>query len=58
MAPRWVGEGWPCSADLARRLYLLRARAAEALVQGPDALAELLRREYGLGAGAAEEFVA
>jgi ATP-dependent Lhr-like helicase len=57
VAPRWVGEGWPCSADLARRLYLLRARAAEALAQGTDALGELLRREYGLGAGAAEELV-
>src|SRR5262249_44537946 len=50
--PRWGTEGLPLSAELARRLYLLRTRAAEALRHGPRALAELLRWEYGL-AGAA-----
>jgi ATP-dependent Lhr-like helicase len=46
--PRWGGDGWPLSTELARRLYLLRTRAADALRDGPAALAELLRREYGL----------
>jgi ATP-dependent Lhr-like helicase len=52
LTPRWGGEGWPLSADLAQRLYLLRVRAAEALREGPAALAELLRREYALEAQA------
>jgi ATP-dependent Lhr-like helicase len=47
--PRWTGDGWPLAASLARRLYLLRTQAAEALRDGPEALAELLRRDYGLG---------
>jgi ATP-dependent Lhr-like helicase len=47
-APRWGGDGRPLSADLARRLFLLRVQAAEALRDGPAALAELLRRDYGL----------
>jgi ATP-dependent Lhr-like helicase len=46
--PRWGGEGLPLSAGLARRLYLLRTRAAEALRDGPAALVELLRGDYGL----------
>jgi ATP-dependent Lhr-like helicase len=33
---------------LARRLYLLRTRAAEALREGADALTKLLRQDYGL----------
>src|SRR5262249_17730453 len=32
--PRWGGDGWPLSVELARRLYLLRTRAAEALRDG------------------------
>jgi ATP-dependent Lhr-like helicase len=51
--PRWAGEGWPLSTELARRLYLLRVQAAEALRDGPEALAELLRRDYRLGGEAA-----
>jgi ATP-dependent Lhr-like helicase len=51
-APRWGGEGWPLSTELARRLYLLRVQAAEALRDGPDSLAQLLRREYGLDGAA------
>src|SRR5262249_20284192 len=43
--------------ELARRLYVLRVQAAEALVLGPAALAELLRRDYGLDAAAAEALV-
>ena len=46
--PRWGGEGWPLAADLARRLYLLRVQAAEALRDGPVALGRLLRQDYGL----------
>ena len=37
-SPRWDGQGWPLSADLARRLYLLRLQAAEALREGPAQL--------------------
>jgi ATP-dependent Lhr-like helicase len=52
--PRWGGDGLPLSPELARRLYVLRVQAAEALRDGPAALAELLRREYGLPDGTAE----
>jgi ATP-dependent Lhr-like helicase len=48
VVPRWGGDGWPLSTELAQRLYLLRVQAAEALREGTDALARLLRREYGL----------
>ena len=46
--PRWGGDGLPLSPELARRLFLLRVQAAEALRDGPQTLAALLRREYGL----------
>jgi ATP-dependent Lhr-like helicase len=49
MTPLWGGGGWPLSAELARRLFVFRGRAAESLRDGPAALEELLRREYGLG---------
>ncbi|HTU17779.1 MAG TPA: DEAD/DEAH box helicase [Gemmataceae bacterium] len=48
IVPRWGGEGWPLSTALAERLYLLRIQAAEALRDGPDALARLLQHDYGL----------
>ncbi len=48
IVPRWGGEGWPLSTELARRLYLLRVQAAESLREGPAALTQLLRRDYGL----------
>jgi ATP-dependent Lhr-like helicase len=48
VVPRWAGEGLPLSAELARRLFLFRARAAEALREGSDALIQLLRSEYDL----------
>jgi ATP-dependent Lhr-like helicase len=51
--PRWPGDGWPLSTELARRLYMLRVEAAEALREGPAALATLLRDGYGLGEDAA-----
>ncbi len=46
--PRWGGDGWPLSTELARRLFLLRGQAADALRDGQTALAALLRRDYGL----------
>lgn len=48
VVPRWGGEGWPLSVELARRLYLLRVQAAEALRDGPEALARLLQLDYDL----------
>ena len=52
--PRWGGDGWPLSPELARRLFLLRVQAAEALRDGPRTLASLLRREYRLTGRAVE----
>lgn len=52
--PRWNGDGVPQPPELARRVYLLRARAAEALRDGPQALTELLCRDYGLTGEAVE----
>jgi Lhr-like helicase len=52
-APRWGGEVWPLSTELARRLYVLRYQAAEALRDGPGALTDLLREGYYLGDRAA-----
>src|SRR5262249_24836257 len=46
--PRWAGDGWPLSAELARRLFVLRTRAAEALREGESELAKLLHDDYGL----------
>jgi ATP-dependent Lhr-like helicase len=54
VVPRWGGEGWPLSAELAGRLYLLRIRAAEALRDGPAALAAVLAQDYGLVGRAAQ----
>jgi ATP-dependent Lhr-like helicase len=56
--PRWGGDGWPLSTALARRLYLLRVQAAEALCEGPGTLADLLRHEYGLEGPALEAVAA
>lgn len=58
VTPRWTSDGWPLSASLAQRLYLLRVQAAEALREGPTALAELLRRDYGLEGNAVTELAA
>jgi ATP-dependent Lhr-like helicase len=52
-APHWQGSGWPVSADLAWRLYVLRMRAAEALREGRPALLQLLRHDYRLQEAAA-----
>lgn len=56
--PRWSGSGWPLSAELAARLYLLRVRAAEALRDGPDFLTALLARDYRLEEPAARALTA
>jgi ATP-dependent helicase Lhr and Lhr-like helicase len=58
VVPRWGGDGWPLSPELAQRLYVLRLRAAEALREGAAALADLLRRDYGLQGQAAETLAA
>jgi ATP-dependent Lhr-like helicase len=55
--PRWQGDGWPLSLNLAQRLFQLRVRAAEALRDGPAALAQMLRDEYGLLGNEAEVLV-
>jgi ATP-dependent Lhr-like helicase len=47
-SPRWSSDGWPLSPELARRLCMLRTRAAEALREAPAALTNLLRRDYHL----------
>ncbi len=58
IVPRWSGEGWPLSTELAQRLYLLRIQAAEALREGPETLARLLHRDYGLDDTAVAKLVA
>jgi ATP-dependent Lhr-like helicase len=55
--PRWAGTGLPLSTELARRLYLLRVRAAEALAEGPEALIRLLGEEYDVRGPAAAALV-
>ncbi|MGL4551491.1 MAG: DEAD/DEAH box helicase, partial [Gemmataceae bacterium] len=52
--PRWGGDGWPLSAELANRLYLLRTLAADALREGDAALRTLLERDYALSGEAVE----
>ncbi len=56
-APKWAGEGWPMSPQLAERLFLFRSRAGEAMREGPESLSELLRGEYDLSADAVEDLV-
>jgi ATP-dependent Lhr-like helicase len=56
--PRWSSDGLRLSAELARRLSVLRVRAGEALLLGPAALRDLLRREYDLSGEAAEALAA
>jgi ATP-dependent Lhr-like helicase len=56
--PRWGSDGCPLSAELARRLYLLRVQAAEALRGGRAALAAVLRADCGLDDDAAAALAA
>jgi ATP-dependent Lhr-like helicase len=51
--PRWAGEGWPLSSELAARLYVFRMRAAEALRDGVDSAMNLFCQDYGLDQRAA-----
>src|SRR5262249_48132441 len=57
MVPSWSGEGWPLAAELARRLFVFRAQAAEALRDGPAALATLLERDYHLAGEGRQQLV-
>lgn len=56
--PRWSAAGLGLSPELARRLYLLRVEAAEALRSGPEALTRLLREDYGLAEPAVQALAA
>ncbi len=56
--PTWGGDGWPLSPQLARRLYLLRVQAADALRDGPDRLHRLLVADYDLGTQAVSTLAA
>jgi ATP-dependent Lhr-like helicase len=56
--PRWTGDALPLSPELARRLYLLRLQARDALLHGPAALGELLGQDYALPPAAVAELVA
>ncbi len=55
--PRWGGERWPLSTELAARVYLLRVRVAEALRDGRASSMRLLQSEYGLAGPVAELLV-
>jgi ATP-dependent helicase Lhr and Lhr-like helicase len=56
--PRWQGAGVPMSGDLARRIYLFRAHAAEALRDGGEKLRLWLRMEFHLDDAAIEPLAA
>jgi ATP-dependent Lhr-like helicase len=57
LVPRWDGSGWPLSAELARRIFLFRSQAAEALREGPLRLACWLCEEFQLQPQATRELV-
>ena len=46
--PRWGGDGWPLSPELARRLFVLRTQAVESLREGVERLRHLLAQDYAL----------
>ncbi|MBI3410559.1 MAG: DEAD/DEAH box helicase [Planctomycetes bacterium] len=55
IVPHWTTGGWHLAPELARRLFVFRCQAAEALRDGLQAFADFLRLEYGLeDAGIAE----
>jgi ATP-dependent Lhr-like helicase len=56
--PRWGSDGCPLSGELARRIYLLRVQAAEALRGGRAAMVALLRADCGLDGDAAAALAA
>ncbi len=51
---RWEGGTWTLSQAVADRLWCLRVRAKEAMLEGERALHALLKEEYGLPRAAAE----
>ncbi len=55
LVPRWLGNGVPMPIELARRIFLFRVQAAEALRDGDAALLDWLRDDFHLNerAGAA-----
>jgi ATP-dependent Lhr-like helicase len=55
LVPHWGNSGVRISEELARRLYFVRAEAAERLRDGPAALEGYLQRELGLGSRASRE---
>ncbi|MCI0379988.1 MAG: DEAD/DEAH box helicase [Gemmataceae bacterium] len=57
LVPHWTGFNWNVGRELAGRLFAFRQRAAEALRDGPQALARLLWRDYGLRKAARAEIV-
>ncbi len=46
--PRWVGTGVPMSGELARRIFLFRVQAAEAMRGGEEVFHSWLERDYRL----------
>jgi Lhr-like helicase len=48
LVPRWLGNGVPMPGDLARRIFLFRMQAAEALRDGDEILASWLAAEFQL----------
>jgi ATP-dependent Lhr-like helicase len=46
--PRWGTDGWPLSPEVARRWYLFRVQAGEALRSGPEKLLVLLHQDFSL----------
>jgi ATP-dependent Lhr-like helicase len=54
LVPHWRGAGIAMPTELARRLFLFRTEAAEALRDGEAILARLLVHDYGLPLAACE----
>lgn len=46
--PRWLGGGVPMPGEIARRIFLFRAQAAESLRDGEASLHHWLRRDFQL----------
>jgi ATP-dependent Lhr-like helicase len=57
LAPHWASGSVRIPEELARRLYLARAEAAEILRDGPDALAHYLQCQLGVAPRACAELV-
>lgn len=55
---RWAGRLWAMPQALAERIWLLRLRCHDAILDGPDRLLQLLQREYCMRLEAAAELAA